>query len=82
MMAYRYGCVQDREKGIRSDFWTGDLFSDLEKNGLFPLITDLAFALSSDGVKVFKTRGTFYIWPIMLASWKSILEHAKVLICL
>jgi hypothetical protein len=68
MMAYRYGCVQDREKGIRSDFWTGDLFSDLEKNGLFPSITDLAFALSSDGVKVFKTRSTFYIWPIMLAS--------------
>ncbi|KAA8910744.1 hypothetical protein FN846DRAFT_774739, partial [Sphaerosporella brunnea] len=56
MMAYRYKCSNDRNNNTRSDFWTGELYSDLEKKGLFPCITDMALALSSDGVKVFKTR--------------------------
>jgi hypothetical protein len=72
MMEYPYQCGQDRENNIRSDFWTGELFRDLQAKGLFSLRTDVALALSSDGVKVFKTRSSFYIWPIMLVSTKSV----------
>jgi hypothetical protein len=72
MMEYTYQCEQDRENNIRSDFWTGELFRDLQAKGLFSLRTDVALALSSDGVKVFKTRSAFYIWPIMLVSTKSV----------
>jgi hypothetical protein len=36
----------------RRDFWSGTLFKKLREQGLFGQETDLAFALSSDGVKV------------------------------
>jgi hypothetical protein len=75
MVEHPYQCGQDRENNIRSDFWTGELFQDLQAKGLFSLRTDVAFALSSDGVKVFKTRSAFYIWPIMLVSTKSVLQR-------
>lgn len=51
---------------MRSDFWTGELYRDLKLRGLFQEKTDIALSLSSDGVKVFKTRSAFQIWPIML----------------
>ncbi|KAA8913721.1 hypothetical protein FN846DRAFT_758884, partial [Sphaerosporella brunnea] len=56
MVDYRYKCIADKKDNVRSDFWTGELCCELERKGLFPCITDVAFALSSDGVKVFKTR--------------------------
>jgi hypothetical protein len=51
---------------VRSDFWSGELYRDLKLRGLFQEKTDIALSLSSDGVKVFKTRSAFQIWPIML----------------
>jgi hypothetical protein len=66
MMDYPHRCLEDRENNVRSDFWTGTLCRDQERKGLFSQITDVALALSSDGVKVFKTRSAFNIWPIML----------------
>ena len=67
MLQHRAQCISDEQRGIRSDFWTGELFKDLRKKDLFPNITDMAFMLSSDGVKVFKARDDFSIWPLMLA---------------
>ncbi|CCX14492.1 Similar to transposase domain-containing protein [Coprinopsis cinerea okayama7 len=31
-------------------------------------LTDMGFTLSTDGVKVFKTRSQFNIWPVMLTN--------------
>lgn len=42
------------------------MFTDLKQQGLFQEKTDIALSLSTDGVKVFKTRSAFQIWPIML----------------
>jgi hypothetical protein len=66
---------------VRSDFWSGGLFKDLRQLGLFSEKTDIALSLSSDGVKVFKTRTAFQIWPIMLVRILPSLsysEHAYV----
>jgi hypothetical protein len=66
MIEYRKLAEQDRISGKRSDFWSGDLFQDLKAKGLFRKETDMAFVLSSDGVKVFKSRRAFYVWPLIL----------------
>ena len=66
MIDYRKTAELDHSRNLRSDFWSGKLFQDLKKKGLFASETDLAFALSSDGVKVFKSRRAFYIWPLIL----------------
>jgi hypothetical protein len=66
MIEYQKKAVSDRVHDIRSDFWSGDLFADMKSKGLFQTETDMAFIMSSDGVKVFKSRHTFCIWPIIL----------------
>jgi len=58
--------VSNRVRNIRSDFWSGDLYTDMKSKGLFQTETDMAFIMSSDGVKVFKSRHTFCIWPMIL----------------
>ena len=68
MMEYRIRTKDDAEEKIRSDSWTGALYKDLKELGLFSEDTDIALTLSTDGVKVFKTRSTFNIWPLMLVS--------------
>jgi hypothetical protein len=69
MMDYRQRVQEEQEAGLRSDFWTGQLYRDLRTKQLFTDMTDIALALSTDGVKVFKTRSAFYIWPIMLVNF-------------
>lgn len=66
MTAYRYAAEKDREKGLRSDYWSSDLFEDMKAKELFQQDTDIAFMMSTDGVKVFKSRRCFSIWPILL----------------
>lgn len=67
MTNYRFQAEKDREKDLRSDYWSGDLFEDMKtKKGLFDLDTDIGFMLSTDGVKVFKSRRSFSIWPLLL----------------
>ena len=66
MLAYKSLCKSNLEKGIRSDFWTGQFYVDQKARGLYQDDTDMAFMLTTDGVKVFKTRDDFTIWPIML----------------
>lgn len=51
---------------ITSDFWNSRLFRSLKiKKGLFSQPTDIAFFMSTDGVRVFKTRSNFVVWPII-----------------
>ncbi|KAI5850569.1 hypothetical protein DFP73DRAFT_524296 [Morchella snyderi] len=66
MARYRYYAEQERSQGLRTDFWSSDLFQDLRQKGLFEADTDLGFMLSTDGVKVFKSRRSFNIWPLLL----------------
>jgi len=49
---YRKIAEGDRQREKRSDFWSGDLFHDMRCKGLFEADTDMAFTLSTDGVKV------------------------------
>lgn len=64
MSTYRKGVEADKDHLM--DFWSGDLCKDLKKKGILGNETDLAFALSTDGVKVFKSRRDFHIWPLIL----------------
>jgi hypothetical protein len=68
MTSYRYAAERDRQRGLRSDYWSSDLFQDMQKKGLFKEDTDLGLMISTDGVKVFKSRRSFNIWPILLVS--------------
>ncbi|KAI5836758.1 hypothetical protein DFP73DRAFT_488317 [Morchella snyderi] len=68
MTSYRYTAERDRQRGLRSDYWSSDLFYDMQKKGLFREDTDLGLMISTDGVKVFKSRRSFNIWPIILVS--------------
>jgi hypothetical protein len=53
MLEYRTNISDDRTPTRdRVDFWTGTLYHQLRDQGLFADKTDLAFLLSSDGVKV------------------------------
>ena len=67
MIAHKAKCRRDARNDIKSDYWTGELYKEQREKGLFPEEnTDMAFMLTSDGVKVFKTRDDFSIWPLML----------------
>ena len=61
MIEYQRKAVSDCVRNIRSDFWSGDLYTDMKSKGLFQTETDMAFIMSSDSVKVFKSRHTFCI---------------------
>ena len=56
----------NKNDGTMFDFWNGTLFNKLQEQGLFKEDTDLGFFCSSDGVRLFKSRTNFAIWPIML----------------
>jgi hypothetical protein len=74
MLEYRWnveqmGKADEDGPPLRSDFWTGQLCRDLKEiKGLFGKLMDMGFSLSTDGVKVFKTRSAFNIWPLMLVN--------------
>jgi hypothetical protein len=75
MIQYRNTtAMQGSGEGKSADFWTGKLVQDLKKRDadsgartpMFSQDTDLAFFFSTDGVKVFKSRRAFHIWPLLL----------------
>ena len=64
---YPAKCVNDyQSSGIITDIWNGKLLSRLREKGLFSNATDLALSFHTDGVKLFKTRSAFHIWPLVL----------------
>jgi hypothetical protein len=75
MIDYRNTTMQGAStEGKSADFWTGQLLQDLKKQDqdrganmpMFTQDTDIAFFFSTDGVKVFKSRRAFHIWPLLL----------------
>jgi hypothetical protein len=75
MIQYRnMTAMQGSVDGKSADIWTGKLLQDLKKRDedrgartpMFSQDTDLAFFFSTDGVKVFKSRRAFHIWPLLL----------------
>lgn len=67
MTCYRFATERDRKKGLRSDYWSSNLFEDMKTSkGLFGLDTDIVFMLSTDVVKVFKSRQSVSIWLLLL----------------
>ncbi|KAI5776687.1 hypothetical protein EDC01DRAFT_636530 [Geopyxis carbonaria] len=68
MLNYRRQVKLDRENGMFSDFWSGGFCAELQQQGLLQHDTDIAFFFSSDAVKVFKSRRSFKITPLLLAS--------------
>jgi hypothetical protein len=62
MLEYRTNISDDRTPTRdRLDFWTGTLYHQLRDQGLFADKTDLAFILSSDGVKVSRLSSSLRI---------------------
>lgn len=57
---------QTGSEGLCEDFWNGDLFKKLRQKGVFITGTDVAFLFSTDGVRLFKTRSNFQIYPLLL----------------
>ncbi|KAI5816186.1 Transposase family tnp2-domain-containing protein [Pyronema omphalodes] len=66
MLQYRNSASLDRETGNRTDFWSSDFCDRLKSKGMLDKDTDIAFFLSMDGVRVFKSRRSFSIWPLLL----------------
>jgi hypothetical protein len=75
MITYRNTAMHGTcTEGKSVDFWTGQLVQDLGKRDqdrgasvpMFLQDTDIAFFFSTDGVKVFKSRRAFHIWPLFL----------------
>lgn len=66
MTSYRFEAEKNCDKGLCSDFWSSDLFQELKGKHLFQSDTDIGFMMSTDGVKVFKSRRSFSIWPLLL----------------
>jgi len=61
--ATRYQC---KRTGESRDFWSGELFTDLKRNGLFSQLTDLASSFRTDGISIFQSRSAFTTWPPIL----------------
>lgn len=50
-----------------NDWWNAKLCKDLQdEQGILKNDTDIAFQFSTDGVKIFKTRSDFSVWPLLL----------------
>lgn len=58
------------ENGYRRDIWNGSHMTELRRyKGLFNSPTDLAFGFSCDGANLFKMRGNFSVWPLLLINF-------------
>lgn len=53
---------------LHEDFWNGQLYCDQKEQGLYSQDTDLGFFFSTDGVRIFKTRSNFQIYPLLLVN--------------
>lgn len=65
--SYPTKCIRNHNtSGIITDIWNGKLMGRLREKGLFSNTTDLALSFHTDGVKLFKTRSAFHIWPLLI----------------
>ena len=55
-----------KTSGIISDIWNGKLVHELEERGLFANKRDISLSFHTDGVKLFKSRSSFHVWPLLL----------------
>ena len=60
--------TRTQSTGVLEDFWGSKLDIRLREIGLFQNDTDLGFYLSTDGIKVYKSRVEFHNWPILLVN--------------
>ena len=60
--------TRTQSTGVLEDFWGSKLDIRLREMGLFQNDTDLGFYLSTDGIKVYKSRVEFHNWPILLVN--------------
>ena len=51
---------------IISDIWNGKLIHELVERGLFANKSDISLSFHTDGVKLFKSRTAFHVWPLLL----------------
>lgn len=67
LMSYPADCQSNyRRSQIMTDIWNGKLLAQLREIGLFNQHTDLSLSFYTDGVKLFKTRSAFHIWPLLI----------------
>lgn len=55
--------------GHLRDIWDGRLILDLKSKGLFKEPTDIALGFSTDGANLFKMRGKWSVWPMLLLNY-------------
>ena len=64
---YPAACAKEySETNILTDVWNGRLIGHLRARGLLQNPEDIVFAFHTDGVKLFKTRSAFHVWPLIL----------------
>lgn len=75
MVQYRRQQMNGNRQDLEhTDIWTGDFIAQLMEEEIaagkaipiFSLSTDIGLMMSTDGVKVFKSRRSFVIWPMIL----------------
>lgn len=54
------------QSGVITDIWNGKLFHELSERGLFQNTSDLSLSFHTDGVKLFKSRKSFHVWPLLI----------------
>ena len=64
---YLAACAKEySEKNVLTDIWNGRLIGHLRARGLPENPGGIVFAFHTDGVKLFKTRSAFHVWPLIL----------------
>jgi hypothetical protein len=61
--------LEDGDDSALRDFWDGKLCKELKARGMLTLSTDLAFALSTDGVELFRKGKKHQVWPLVLTCY-------------
>ena len=67
LKSYRRRLEMDEWSDGLRDYWDGDLHREHKAQGFFADEHDIAFALSTDGLDLFKV-GQFQVWPLLLVN--------------
>ena len=54
-------------KNVLTDIWNERLIEHLRARGLLRNPEDIVFIFHTDGVKLFKMRSAFHVWPLILS---------------
>ena len=55
-----------KASGVITDIWDGKLLQELRERGLFMNKSDISLSFHTDGVKLFKSRQSFHVWPLLI----------------